>query len=79
MVIKSVAQAIPNYSMSSFDIPNKICDNLDALSRRFCRFGGDPKRRRAGTQLGMTGISYVNLKLEAGWGLEKQRTSIMLC
>ena len=34
-LIKSVAQAIPNYAMSSFKIPSGVCDKLDALSRRF--------------------------------------------
>ena len=34
-LIKSVAQAIPNYVMSSFSIPYSVCDKLDALSCRF--------------------------------------------
>ncbi|KAK9992541.1 hypothetical protein SO802_027526 [Lithocarpus litseifolius] len=34
-LIKSVAQAIPNYPMSSFKIPSGVCDKLDTLSRRF--------------------------------------------
>ena len=34
-LICSVAQSIPNYSMSTFNIPKKMCDNLDSLSRRF--------------------------------------------
>ena len=34
-LICSVAQSIPNYSMSTFSIPKKVCDNLDSLSRRF--------------------------------------------
>ena len=34
-LISSVAQAIPNYFMSSFNIPAKICDKLDSTSRRF--------------------------------------------
>ncbi|KAK9989403.1 hypothetical protein SO802_029642 [Lithocarpus litseifolius] len=34
-LIKFVARAIPTYSMSTFNIPNKICDKLDAATRRF--------------------------------------------
>lgn len=34
-LIKSIAQAMPTYAMSSFNIPTKICDKLDALARRF--------------------------------------------
>ena len=34
-LINSVAQALPNYTLSSFNIPKKICDKLDSLTRRF--------------------------------------------
>lgn len=34
-LIGSMAQAIPTYSMSAFNIPTKICDKLDSISRRF--------------------------------------------
>lgn len=34
-LIKSITQAMPTYAMSSFNIPTKICDKLDALARRF--------------------------------------------
>ena len=30
-----MAQAIPIYSMSTFYIPDKICDKLDAATKRF--------------------------------------------
>nr|POE55509.1 putative ribonuclease h protein [Quercus suber] len=39
-LIKSVAQAIPNYAMSSLNIPSGVCNKLDALS---CRFWWKPK------------------------------------
>ena len=35
LFINSAAQTIPNYIMSSFKIPSKICDSLDATIRRF--------------------------------------------
>ena len=34
-LINSVAQAIPNYTLSFFNVPTKNCDKLDSLSRRF--------------------------------------------
>ena len=34
-LIKSVAQAIPTYTMSTFEVPATICDNIDAITRRF--------------------------------------------
>uniref|UniRef100_A0A2N9EYL8 Reverse transcriptase domain-containing protein n=1 Tax=Fagus sylvatica TaxID=28930 RepID=A0A2N9EYL8_FAGSY len=34
-MIKSVAQALPTYVMSTFELPNKICESMDALNRRF--------------------------------------------
>uniref|UniRef100_A0A2N9FQS3 Reverse transcriptase domain-containing protein n=1 Tax=Fagus sylvatica TaxID=28930 RepID=A0A2N9FQS3_FAGSY len=33
-LIKSVAQAIPTYAFSTFDVPVGICDKLDAATRR---------------------------------------------
>lgn len=34
-LINSVAQPIPIYTLSTFGIPNKVCDRLDSLTRRF--------------------------------------------
>ncbi len=34
-LIKSVAQALPTYSFSTFDVPTVVCDKLDAMTRRF--------------------------------------------
>jgi hypothetical protein len=34
-MIKSVAQVLPTYTMSTFEVPKKICENLDAVTRRF--------------------------------------------
>ena len=42
-LINSVAQAIPNYIMYSFSMLNKVCDKLDALSRRFWLKSKDPE------------------------------------
>uniref|UniRef100_A0A2N9ISW0 Reverse transcriptase zinc-binding domain-containing protein n=1 Tax=Fagus sylvatica TaxID=28930 RepID=A0A2N9ISW0_FAGSY len=34
-LIKSVAQALPTYTFSTFDVPTVVCDKLDATIRRF--------------------------------------------
>jgi hypothetical protein len=34
-LIKSVAQALPTYTFSTFDVPTMVCDKLDATIRRF--------------------------------------------
>jgi hypothetical protein len=43
-LIKSVAQAIPTYTFSTFDVPTAVCDKLDATTRR-----GVLKKKREGT------------------------------
>ncbi|KAL0006567.1 hypothetical protein SO802_008069 [Lithocarpus litseifolius] len=35
ILIKAVAQSIPTYTMSVFQIPSKLCEELDALCARF--------------------------------------------
>jgi hypothetical protein len=34
-MIKSVAQALPMYTFSTFDVPKGVCDKLDSTTRRF--------------------------------------------
>ena len=34
-LINAVVQSVPNYTMSTFSIPNKVCEKLDSLARRF--------------------------------------------
>ena len=34
-LIKSVAQAMPTYTFSTFDVPSVVCEKLDATTRRF--------------------------------------------
>lgn len=34
-LINSMAQTLPDYTMTTFSIPNKVCNNLDSLTRRF--------------------------------------------
>ena len=35
VLIKAVAQSIPTYTMGVFQLPGKLCDELDAMCARF--------------------------------------------
>ena len=45
VLIKVVAQSIPTYTMSVFQLPMKLCDELDALCAKFwCRQVGNERK-----------------------------------
>ena len=46
-MIKSVAQAIPTYSMSCFKISNTLCDELKSMIRNFWWGQKDDERKLA--------------------------------
>ena len=45
VLIKSVAQAIPVYSMSCFKLPRGLCENLNMLIRKFWWGSKEGKRK----------------------------------
>uniref|UniRef100_A0A2N9HZK5 Reverse transcriptase domain-containing protein n=1 Tax=Fagus sylvatica TaxID=28930 RepID=A0A2N9HZK5_FAGSY len=45
ILIKAVAQAIPTYSMSCFKLPAKLCNELEAMVRRFW-WSNNPEHRK---------------------------------
>ena len=91
ILIKTVAQAIPTYSMSYFKIPNSLCDELTSLIRNFwwgqkkdeCKMAWiswdklcTPKSQRG---MGFKQLKQFNLALLAkqGWWLQMGGESLL--
>lgn len=69
-LITSVAQSLPTYTMSTFKVPNKICDKMDSLTRRFW---WNPKEQQGGF---ITRKSWEKLclpKSSGGLGFKKTK------
>ena len=71
ILIKAVAQAIPTYTMSCFQLPKGLCDDLEGMMRRF-GWGQNNKNKRL---LGSIGKRCVNQNLEGGWDFKICRLS----
>ena len=69
-LIKSVANALP-----TFDIPHKVCDKLDASTRRFW---WNPKRSKVDIWYGNLRTSYVSQIEVEDLGLENLKCSMKL-
>ena len=59
-LISSVALSIPTYVMSTFNIPKKVCEKIDAITKRF---GGNKKRKKENSLLGSLGKNFVFQRL----------------
>ena len=55
ILIKAVTQAIPTYTMGVFQLPVKLCDDLNALSRK---------------STGKVGPLFLSQKMKVEWDLE---------
>jgi hypothetical protein len=45
ILIKSIAQAVPTFSMSCFKLPRGLCDHINAMLRKFWWVSKEGKRR----------------------------------
>ena len=69
-LIKSVAQAIPSYTFSTFDVPTTVCDKLDSTTRRFW---WNPKKS-AGRYLAWKSWDHLcKPKIHGGLGFRKAK------
>lgn len=66
-LINSVALSILISTMSSFFIPNKVCNRMDGLIRRF---SWKPTNMKADFWLGNLGIVYTAQEVMVAWGLK---------
>ena len=64
VLLKSVVQVIPTFTMSCFKLPLGLCDEIKALIRKFWlgQKGGQRK------SIGKNGRYFVNKKRKGGWG-----------
>lgn len=66
MLIKSIAQAIPEYAMMAFKIPKNICKGITDV---FHNSGGVMTMTIRGF-IGKPGGNYVNQSIREVWGSE---------
>ena len=70
-MIDSVVLLTPIYSMSSFSIPNKVCNRMDALTRRFW---WNPNKREGGFLAWKDWDSLCCPRSKGGLGFKKSKT-----
>ena len=93
ILIKAVAQSIPTYTMSVFQLPLKLCDELDSMCAKFWwgHVGNERKipwkrwekfmlsKREGG--MGFKDLRAFNLAMLAkqGWRLLHDKNSFSFC
>lgn len=75
MLIKVVAQSIPTYTMGVFQLPIKLCNELNAMCARF----GGVKWAMKGRFIGKIGSRCLNQRRKVGWDLETSGVLIWQC
>jgi hypothetical protein len=58
ILIKSIAQAIPTYAMSCFDLTKSLCEDISAMICRYWWNSQDGKK----SAIGLFGRIYLDLK-----------------
>ena len=65
VLIKTVAQSLPTYAMGVFQLPLKLCDELNALCAKFW-WGQVGDERKVHWK---SGIVYHSQRMMEGWDL----------
>ena len=65
VLLKVVVQAIPTYTMRCFKLPVSVCNEIEALIKRF--WWG---QRGVGKSIGLNGKRWQNLRLLEVWAFE---------
>ena len=73
VLIKTVAQAIPIYSMSIFKIPKKICDEINSQNI------GGAKHEARRKSIGLNGVNCTIRRTKGEWALQKFMHSTLPC
>ena len=66
ILIKSVAQAIPVYSMSCFRMPDNLCKEINSMVGKFGGVNSQQRRKF----IGKNGVIFVRKNKMGGWVLE---------
>ena len=79
ILLKAVVQAIPTFAMSCFKLPGGLCDEIEALIRKFFwgqKGGGGGRKEKF---IGKNGRLYVSLNLKVGWNSKTWENLTMQC
>lgn len=72
ILIKTVAQAIPTYTMGIFKLPESLCDDINST---LANIGGGRQRMRK-RFIGSIGVNFAGQRIIGGWVLEISMLSI---
>ena len=75
ILIKVVAQAVPTYTMSCFQLPKTLCHDLENMMRIF----GGGKRIKRKKLRGLVGGKCVSLNSMEVWASETYKPSTLPC
>ena len=75
VLIKAVTQSIPTYTMSVFQLPMKLCDELNSMCANF--WWGQVAMKEK--YVGRVGVSCLNQRNKEGWDFKISGIIILQC